>query len=240
MRRSLWVVCGTVFFLVCLLMTSPAWLVTDILAKQVPELKLGTVTGRAWRGQIDHVQFGDVHASQLQWRFSPVGLFRGVPLAISIASPVKATALLGLAAGDTLKLRDVEAHGKIAELMGIAQLPSMGFDGGVDLVLASARLSSTGCSSIEGTLTLASLLGDIDGISTIAPVSAELSCVNGLLTVLVDENNPNRVRGQVQLMNSGRASGNLTLSPAPGSELFKSLTLFLGAPRNNADFVLRF
>jgi len=87
---------------------------------------------------------------------------------------------------------------------------------------------------------LASLLGDIDGISTIAPVSAELSCVNGLLTVLMDENNPNRVRGQVQLMNSGRASGNLTLSPAPGSELFKSLTLFLGAPRNNADFVLRF
>ncbi|WP_320838121.1 type II secretion system protein N [Zhongshania sp.] len=240
MRRSLWIVCGTVFFLVCLLMTSPAWLVTDILVKQVPELKLGTVTGRAWRGQIDHVQFGDIGASQLQWRLSPMGLFRGVPLAVSIASPVKATALLGLAAGDTLKLRDVEAHGNIAELMGIAQLPSMGFDGSVDLVLASASVSSTGCSSIDGTLTLASLLGDIDGISTIAPVSAELSCVNGLLAVLVDENNPNRVRGQVQLMNSGRASGNLTLSPALGSELFKSLTLFLGAPRNNTDFVLRF
>lgn len=240
MTRSLWIVCGAVFFLVCLLLSSPAWLVTDIVAKQIPELKLGTVSGRTWRGQIDHLQYGDIHVSQMQWHLSPLGLFRGVPLAISFVSPAKVTGLIGVAAGDTLRLRDIEAHGDIAKLMGVAQLPSMGFDGGVALTLAAANISSAGCSSVQGSLTLASLLGDIDGISDIAPVSAELGCSNGVLMVVVDENNPSRVRGQVQIMSSGRATGNLTLSPDPGSLLFKSLTQFLGAPRNNADFVLQF
>ncbi len=240
MTRSLWIVCGTAFFLVCLLLSSPAWLVTDILMKQIPELKLGTVSGRTWRGQVDHLQYDDISVSQLQWRVSPLGLLRGVPLAIEFASPAKVSALVGVGANNSLWLRDLEAHGDIAKLMGIAQLPSMGFDGGVKLQLPSANVSAAGCSAIEGSVTLASLLGDIEGISDIAPVSAELSCSNGFLLAMVDENNPSRVRGQVQIMTSGRASGNLTLSPDRGSALFKSLTLFLGEPRNNADFVLRF
>ena len=240
MTRSLWIVCGTVFFLLCLLMTSPAWLVTDIALKQLPELKLGSVSGRVWRGEVDHLQYADINISEVQWQLSPLGLLRGVPLAISFNAPAKVTALVGVADGEVLQLRDVEADGNVAALMGIAQLPSMGFDGAVKLSLESASMASSGCTEITGSVTLASLLGDIDGISDIAPVSAELSCANGAMKIVVDENNPSKVRGQVLVMTSGRASGQLTLSPESGSELFKSLTLFLGAPRNNTDFVLRF
>lgn len=240
MKRSLWIGCGAAFFILCLVMSSPAWLVSDLVVKQLPELKLGTVSGRAWRGQVDYLQYQDIKLRQLQWHFSPAGLFRGVPLAISFTNPAKVTALVGVAAENTLRLRDVEAEGNIAELMGIAQLPSMGFDGVVELGLVAADVNPAGCVSIAGGVTLASLLGDIDGIGDIAPVSAELSCTNGQLTVVIDENNPSRVRGQVILRNNGRPSGNIMLSPEKGSALFKSLGLFLGAPRNNTDFVMRF
>jgi len=240
MRRWLWFVCGGLFFVLCLLVTSPAWLVTDLALKKLPQLQLGTVSGSVWRGRVDTAKYGDITVTDLQWQLSLVGLFRGVPLAIDVAGPVEGHANVGVGGNNTLRLRDVSAQGGIAELMAVANLPSMGFDGGLSVELAEASITNTGCVDISGTFTLASLLGDIDGISDIAPVAATLSCENGLLAAVVDENNPTRVRGKVQLMNNGRLKGQLMLTPAPESLLYKSLSQFLGAPRNKTDFVLRF
>ncbi|MDF1690956.1 MAG: type II secretion system protein N [Zhongshania sp.] len=240
MRRSLWIVCGGLFFLLCLLMASPAWLVTDFALKKLPQLQLGSVSGSVWRGRVDTAKYGDITVTDLHWHLSLLGIFRGVPLAIDVAGPVKGHAELGVGGNNTLRLRNVLAQGGIAELMAVANLPSMGFDGGLSVELAEASITNTGCVDISGTFTLASLLGDIDGISDIAPVAAALNCENGLLVAVVDENNPTRVRGKVQLMNNGRLKGQLMLTPAPASLLYKSLSQFLGAPRNKTDFVLRF
>ena len=46
MKRGIWIILGLVFFVVCLVVATPAWIVRDILVKQQPAMAVGNVSGR--------------------------------------------------------------------------------------------------------------------------------------------------------------------------------------------------
>jgi general secretion pathway protein N len=118
-------------------------------------------------------------------------------------------------------------------------VPSMGFDGGISLFLEEAKIDADGCLSVTGTISLDALSGDIDGVESIAPVTASLRCENKRIVLDVDENNAAKVRGVVRISVSGQINGQLLLTPAAGTPLFASLTQFMGRPANGKDFILR-
>jgi general secretion pathway protein N len=239
MKRSVWVFLAVIFFALCLIIATPAWIVRDILVKQQPAMAVGNVTGRVWSGELDVVQYQGITLSGISWTLNPIGLFSGVPLAIAVTEPVNGAGDVGIGSEDTLQLRNVEVEGKLARLLNAMNFPSMGFDGGISLSLSEAKINAGGCISMAGTVTLNALSGDIEGVETIAPVMANLSCENKRIVLTVDENNAAKVRGIVRISVNGQLNGQLLLSPVAGTPLFKSLTQFMGRPSNGKDFILR-
>lgn len=239
MKRSLWVFIGILFFVICLVVATPAWVVRDVLVNQQPAMALGNVNGRVWRGELDVVQYQGITLSGIRWTLNPLGFFSGVPLAIAVTEPVQGGGDIGIGSADTLQLRNVNIEGELARLLNAMNFPSMGFDGGISLFLEEAEINAGGCLSMTGTITLNALSGDIDGVESIAPVTASLRCENKRIVLDVDENNAAKVRGVVRISVSGQINGQLLLTPAAGTPLFTSLTQFMGRPANGKDFILR-
>jgi general secretion pathway protein N len=240
MRPSIWISLAIAFFVILLLAKAPAWVLVDVIAKQQPNLLMGKASGTVWVGELETLQVQNITLSGLSWSLNPIGLFMGIPLHINVTGPIQGSADVGMNTTGILRLRDVEASGDLAAIMDIVDIPSMGFDGDLALNLQHAELNASSCLSMAGQFTVNSLVGDIDGVSDIAPVSAKLHCADNLVIAEVDENNTARVRGTVKAGFNGRVNGQITLSPERNSDLFKSLTQFMGRPRNNADFILRF
>jgi general secretion pathway protein N len=239
MKRGLWGFIGILFFVVCLVVATPAWVVRDVLVNQQPTIAFGNVSGRVWRGELDVVQYQGVTLSGIRWTLNPLGFFSGVPLAIAVSEPVQGDGDIGIGSADTLQLRNVNIEGELARLLNAMNFPSMGFDGGISLFLAEATINAGGCLSMTGTITLSSLSGDIEGVESIAPVTASLRCENKRIVLDVDENNAAKVRGVVRISVRGQINGQLLLTPAAGTPLFTSLTQFMGSPANGKDFILR-
>ncbi|MBQ0761051.1 MAG: general secretion pathway protein N [Zhongshania sp.] len=239
MKRGIWIILGLVFFVVCLVVATPAWIVRDILVKQQPAMAVGNVSGRVWSGQLDVVQYQGITLSGISWTLNPLGIFSGVPVTITVNEPVQGAGKIGVGSEQTLQLRKVNVDGQLARLLNAMNFPSMGFDGNVSLVLQEAKINAGGCTSMAGTLTLNTLSGDIEGVDTIAPVTANLRCENQRIVLDIDENNTAKVRGLVRISVNGQMSGQLLLTPAAGTPLFNSLTQFMGRPANGKDFILR-
>jgi general secretion pathway protein N len=239
MKRSLWGFIGVFFFVICLVVATPAWVVRDVLVNQQPAIAFGNVSGRVWRGELDVVQYQGITLGGIRWTLNPLGFFDGVPLAVVVSEPVQGDGNIGIDSADTLQLRNVNIEGELARLLNAMNFPSMGFDGGISLFLAEATINSDGCLSMTGTITLSALSGDIDGVESIAPVTASLRCENKRIVLDVDENNAAKVRGVVRISVSGQINGQLLLTPAAGTPLFTSLTQFMGRPANGKDFILR-
>jgi general secretion pathway protein N len=239
MKRNLWVFIGIFFFVICLVVAMPAWVVRDVLVNQQPAMALGNVSGRVWRGELDVVQYQGITLGGIRWTLNPLGLFTGVPLAIAVSEPVQGDGDVGIGSGNTLQLRNVNIEGELARLLNAMNVPSMGFDGGISLFLEEAKIDADGCLSVTGTISLDALSGDIDGVESIAPVTASLRCENKRIVLDVDENNAAKVRGVVRISVSGQINGQLLLTPAAGTPLFASLTQFMGRPANGKDFILR-
>ena len=238
MKRNLWIFIGILFFVVCLVVATPAWVVRDVLVNQQPAMALGNVSGRVWRGELDVVQYQGITLGGIRWTLNPLGFFSGVPLAIAVSEPVRGDGDVGIGSGNTLQLRNVNIEGELARLLNAMNFP-MGFDGGISLFLEEAEINAGGCLSVTGTISLNALSGDIDGVGSIAPVTASLRCENKRIVLDVDENNAAKVRGVVRISVSGQINGQLLLTPAAGTPLFASLTQFMGRPANGKDFVLR-
>ena len=105
MKRSVWVFIAVIFFALCLIIATPAWIVRDILVKQQPAMAVGNVTGRVWSGELDVVQYQGITLSGISWTLNPIGLFSGVPLAIAVTEPVNGAGDVGIGSEETLQLR---------------------------------------------------------------------------------------------------------------------------------------
>ncbi len=241
MKRALFICSGFVFFLICILWRAPAWVAMDLLTPQLPRgLSLGQASGSVWRGQLASVQFQNIEIRQLQWRLQILKAISGAPLAVSLKHPAELRVELGIDTERRIHLNTLTADAQLDKLLHVAGLPHMGFRGAL-LAHASAVFSAQGCESLQGDVKLRRLDSDLTGFESIAPVAAILSCQGRSVSLKIDENNAANIRGAVTLpLNGGKPRGGITISPEPGSELFLSLQDFMGRPRNNKDFIIRF
>ena len=239
MKKFVAIAALLLFFIVCLLVKAPAWLLTTAVDGRVAGLQLGTVSGSLWRGRLEQAAYNGVAVSGIDWQLRPLGLLTGRALSLSVDQPLQAKADIGLLGTSKLRIFDLQASGSFAPLLDAVGLPTMGFDGRFSGAISRAVLERDGCETVTGDAVLESISGDIDGIDSIAPVGIDLGCNKQQLVVTVDGDNPAQVRGVVQLAVTGRASGNIQISPPPGSPLFRSLSQFVGRPQNGKDFQLR-
>ena len=71
MTRRIWIFIGLLFFVACLVVATPAWIVRDILIKQQPAMAVGNVSGRVWSGELDVVQYQGITLSGIRWTLRP-------------------------------------------------------------------------------------------------------------------------------------------------------------------------
>lgn len=240
MKRGVLIALGFVFFTGCLLWRAPAWLLVDVAGQQLPEdVQLGTATGSLWSGEFATVTVQGKSLEKLQWQLRPLQLLGGSPLRLKLAQPLELDADIAVGSNQQLQVHKLDARGQLANLLSLAAVPSMGFDGALSAQL-SGVFSAGACMELDGKLELKALSGDVEGVAELAPLRASLSCQGRNILVKIDPDNAAKVRGTVSLpLNGGKPRGQITLSPTPGSGLFLSLQDFLGRPRNNKDFIIR-
>lgn len=227
-------------FLSCLILLAPAWLLEKPMAERLPtNVVVSPLDGRLWQGRAPRIDIDGIELRDLNWSLSPARIFSEAPVEFSIASPLRLSGKVGVADGAGVLLHNVEAVGQAASLLQAIGMPSMGFDASYRLNVAEILMSERGCERASGQIDFASLAGDLAGIDAIGEVSANLSCVNKQLVIRINEDNNIRARGVIRAAMGGRVSGNVLLSPKPGTELYKGLAEILGAPRNKKDFILR-
>ncbi len=239
MKRLLIFLMCIVLLVAALLWRAPAWLVADALHGGADDLQLGAVSGSLWQGSFSHVGSSAVVVRPLHWQFRPLAMLQGRPLSIRFDEPAKVTAQLGYR-DSTLNVYELLAEGRIASVLAATGIPSMGFDGHFSASAVQAGFTAQGCQQLSGELSIEQLSGDVEGLASLGQIHAVLSCEDGTLTISIDENNPQKLRGSITVDRSGLPRGRMQLSPPAGSELYNSLRQFLGRPRNGSDFILRF
>lgn len=226
-------------FLLCVLVLAPAWLLEKPIAERLSNIVVSPLDGRLWQGRAARVDIDDIQLQDLEWTLSMGGLFSDTPVQFSVASPLPLSGRVGVAEADAVLLRNIEGEGQAASVLQAIGLPSMGFDASYRIVVEEILVSERGCERASGQISFDNLTGDLSGIDAIGEVSASLSCANKQFVISINDDNNIRVRGVIRAAMSGRVSGNILLSPAPGTALYQGLAEILGSPRNKKDFILR-
>ncbi|MGB1543491.1 MAG: type II secretion system protein N [Spongiibacter marinus] len=238
MKRLAIIVVCILFFIVGVVWRAPAWLLSDVAGEQLAGVELGVAKGSLWRGEFSHVGVQGVTLRGVSWQLSPLQSFSGKPLALSVAEPANVSLTAGVK-GDALLISGLTATGRLAPVLEAIQVPAMGFDGVFNAQASEASLTAQGCQSLTGNVEIGQLSGDIDGLESLGQIRAEVSCDAGRLRIVIDEANPHRLRGTVTLDARGVPRGQISLTPPPQSDIYRSLSQMFGRPRNGKDFTLR-
>ena len=238
MKRFAIIIACILLFISGVLWRAPAWLATDIARDRLDGVELGVATGSVWRGELSHIGFQGMVLRGLQWQLSPLRILGESPLVISLAEPAVVELAIGLD-GEMLRVSSLTAKGRVGPLLEALQIPAMGFDGVFSGDIPSATWNAQGCQALEGEVSVAQLSGDIDGLASVGRVRAKVSCNAGTLRIVIDETNPVRLRGTITMNNRGIPRGQISLSPPPQSDIYRSLTQMFGRPSNGKDFTLR-
>lgn len=76
-KMMLWSVLALILFLLMLLATMPARVVTRVLPSQVPGLAFASASGTIWRGSTSAVYWQDLVIPEVSWQLSPWHLLTG-------------------------------------------------------------------------------------------------------------------------------------------------------------------
>ncbi len=225
-----------VVFVASLLATAPAWLLRS--AVTLPDnVVLAPLQGSLWRGQAEWLQVDGLRVEPLQWRLRPLGLLGGMPLQLSAEYPATLSARLRPGA-DGITLGASEASATLVQLLDFAELPKLGIDADLALVIDAADWSAGGCRELQGMLSAQNWHGDLDGLDAIGVLRGRLSCDANRLVIDVDPDNAIKLSGRLLLFTDGRYRVDMRMAPPPG-ELFDSLSQLLGRPRDGRQFILQ-
>ncbi len=222
-------------FLIALPLTFPASLVTRFVA--LPEtVSHGRLSGGLLGVKFDWVQVGSLRLAEVSVRPSLTGLFSGVPLVVSVGKPIPLTAGLG-GSGQSMTVAKATSATRVDTLRELLNLPGVGVDAKVDLVIAAATLVGDRCENLDGSVTLSDFSGE--DFAQLDSVAASLSCANGNLVVTFSPDNALRLNGSATITPQGRYQVDMTAEP-PAGPLFELFVDFLGQPRDGRRFQIRF
>jgi hypothetical protein len=195
--------------------------------------------GTVWHGSCARVQSGALSVSDFGWTVHPSDLMR-LKLSADLSSSdprIAGQALLQIERGGTIVVHSLQAHLPLQQ--GLSVFPS-GFQGALDVDVATLRLQHGTLAALVGTLRAQQLrsdsfgeLGDFE--LRFSPPNAAAPNEEGDSGVAVgqlhDLSGPLSLQAQVLLRqgNGYQISGTMMARPSAGSELTQALAL-LGPP----------
>lgn len=155
-KHLLWGV-GLVFvFLLLLLATAPATLLTRTASGAVPALQFGQVSGSLWQGHAASVRYGDVALEQLQWQLSPWQLLLGqfaVQFELGQSSGgARGNGAVRASIGGDITVQDLNLQVPAQALQPLLKMAGVQFGGELQLTLADAAIQDRQVTRLQGRL----------------------------------------------------------------------------------------
>lgn len=145
MRKLGWTLLALGLIVAIVVLTAPARLLTDHLAKQNPQLGFSGVSGPWWAGEVADLRSGGQALGQLSWRVRQATLLQAEP-AVDLQLQGKGIDLTGLARwmdGDLI-LEQVNGRIDARWLQPAVGIPLLSFTGAVDVDLREFRRGPDG------------------------------------------------------------------------------------------------
>lgn len=152
--KLLWGVGLVVAFLLMLLVTAPATLVTRTVSGLAP-VSFSGVSGSLWRGEALRLHAGSLVLENFRWQLSPWRLFLGqaavqFELGDGVSQRGSGTVVAGL--GGDISVQELSLQAPAQLLQPFVTLPGIQFDGNLQLDIADAALSGARVERMQGRL----------------------------------------------------------------------------------------
>lgn len=227
-----------VVFLLALPLTFPVSLIAGFIT--LPSgVASSPLEGSLWSLRLDWIQFGSQRVRNISVRPSLAGLFTGVPLKLSLTDPVAVSMKVGSRDGGAV-VRKLKANTQLDVLRELLAIPPLGFDAAITLLVDEAIVQGGGqCQTLSGSMTLAGFEGNIEGLSQLKELTADLSCEAGRVVLKVNPDNSLRLSGSASFSSDGHYLVNMLAEPPPGP-IFETFVDLFGQPRDGRRFQLNF
>lgn len=226
-----------VVFLLALPLTFPVKLLAGLVT--LPEgVAISPLKGSLWSARLDWLRLGPLRLNELSARPSLTGLFAGVPIKLSVASPLAVTAKVG-SHQDGATIRDLKASVRLERVRELLNIPPLGFDSAIALVVEETVIQGEACQTLDGELRLSDFEGNIEGLSQLKEITGSLTCETGRVVLNVNPDNALRLSGKAIFFANGHYQVTMLAEPPPGP-LFETFVDLLGQPRDGRRFQLNF
>lgn len=237
---------GLLAFLLFLLLSAPATLVTERLAKQLPGFSVQAVTGAATDGSAQGVFWRGVRIDRLHWNWQPLVLLTGwLEFHFNIDDPeMRLSGNAAIDAGQHLRFQELTGRLLLTELTVLAGQPQLPLQGVVEFDLTDFRLNPDGQAlSASGLVHIIDLKMTLGQPLALGNFTAQLSTADpeGVQGVIQDNNGPLMLEGRFSLLPEGRYQfdGQASVRDANDRALRQAMNL-LGPPGDDGRWTLSF
>ena len=154
-RKLLWAVGLLLTFVVMLLATAPATVLTRTASRFVPALAFAGVEGSVWRGEAARLRFGAGEVENLHWQLSPWRLLLGqaaVHFEFGAGSAQQGSGDLLASFAGSITASDIAVQLPAQALQPLVKLPGVGFDGELQLNVADLAYADGRIERLQGRL----------------------------------------------------------------------------------------
>jgi len=153
--RLLWGFGLVLLFLLLLLITAPATVLTRTASSMVPGLGFSGVSGSLWQGNVTLLRYDAIALQNLRWQLSPWQLLLGraaVQIEFNDGLDQRGQGALIISAGGAIEARDVSLQTSAQALQPLVRLTGVSLGGNLQLDLATLSLHSNRFEQMQGRL----------------------------------------------------------------------------------------
>lgn len=154
-RKLVWALGLLLTFVVLLLVTAPATVLTRSASAMVPALGFSGVSGSLWHGEAAQLRYGALAIPQLRWQLSPWRLLLGqavVHIAFGDGGESTGTATVQAGLPGNLTVTEASVRVPAAMLQPFIRLPGVGVAGDLQLELPDLAYGGGRVEHLQGRL----------------------------------------------------------------------------------------
>lgn len=222
-------------FLIALIFTAPARLITPLLPPSSAQLSWAEPEGRLVSGMVPWLQWQEQRIGPVKWQLAPIQAISGTPLALQLEQPAAMSMNLG-GSQEQLRARNGEIEARLSTLLLQMMGNSMGLDANIHISQIESLWTQGQCESLTGQARIDGWRG-MDGFENIGEITAELACAPNRVWLDVNPDNNIKLRGRIGIDTQGRYRIDLRANP-PAGPLRQNFEALLGKPRGN-EFIIQ-
>ena len=237
---------GILAYCAFLVMTLPAQRVVSYVQQTQPDLRVAGVSGTAWSGRINTLQFQGQNIQRLKWQFDPLALFTG-KMAFDVAfSGDGRSVAAGVAVrpDGALVLSDLQAKIPASDINPYIGMPGVALAGLLELQLEELVLKEKTLLSVEGDMFWRQAGVAEPVVQSLGGYSATLTTLEeGVSAQVKDDGGPLEIEGSAKL-SDGSYSLDVTAAVRdnadPGARMIQQGLNMLGARQPDGRYLLNF